>query len=58
MGQQSQHKKAPELAPARGSPPRTHRSPHRTLTRRRARSLPVRDLHEMMQHLIIRQQNS
>ena len=38
---------------ARGSPPRTPRSPRRTLARRRARSLPVRDVHEMMMQCLI-----
>ena len=44
-GQQSQHQQAPKLPPVRRSPPRTPRSPRRTLARRRAQSLPVRDLH-------------
>ena len=46
MGQQSQHQKAPGLTPTRGSPPRT-------LVRRRARTLPTRDLHALNDDAIL-----
>ena len=41
------------LPPVRRSPPRTPRSPRRTPAPRRAQSLRVRDLHEMMMQCLI-----
>ena len=55
LGQaRGQHQQAPERPPMQRSPPCTPRSPRRTPARRRVRSLPVRDLHEMMMQCLIR----
>ena len=55
--QQSQYQQAPGLPPMQRAPPRTPRSPRRTPARRQVRSLPVRDLHEMMMQCLIRRQH-